>query len=104
MDHQLEPAFEEMIGQVTNYDPLNSDVHKWIKHLDRLFDNVLMVSDEWRPEWALLLFMKHEYGTELKRILEVARGWFGPISWDQFKEFMIEFDRTFAFDRRCRPV
>ena len=73
------------------YDPLHTDIREWIHAMDSLC-NVYGIPDTQRPQCAVR-FINGELRTELLKVLADARARFGPVQWEQFKNFMVAFDR-----------
>jgi len=88
-DLALEAILEEFDTQ--EYDPPHTDVREWIRSIELLCDTY-GIPDVQRPQCATA-FVKDELSTELEDVLARARATFGPVRWDPFKNFMVEFDR-----------
>jgi len=88
-DLALKAILKEFHAQ--EYDPPRTDVRKWVYSIESLCDTY-GVPDVQRPQCATA-FIKDELRTELLNVLEDARRRFGPVQWDQFKAFMVVFDR-----------
>ena len=73
------------------YDPPHTDVRGWIHSIESLCDTY-GISDTQRPQ-CVTGFVKVELRTELRKVLVEARAKFGPVHWDQFKTFIVAFDR-----------
>lgn len=85
----LEAILKEFHPQ--EYDPPHTDVREWIRSIELLCDTY-GIPDTQRPQCATA-FAKGELSTELGDALARAQVAFGPVHWDPFKNFMIEFDR-----------
>lgn len=104
MHLRTSPLFETTLESrpTIKYDPLQSDIHKWHLNVEALFDRY-GVPDVQRPQRATK-YIKDEFGTELRNVLEEAEAEFGPIRWAQFKEFMVAFDRKRYLIAAVRPI
>ena len=92
--HRLsDPALEAILKEFhpPEYDPPHTDVRGWLRFIESLCDTY-GIPDVQRPQCATT-FVKGELRTELEETLARARGAFGSVHWDPFKNFMIEFDR-----------
>ena len=74
-----------------NYSPPYTDIHDWIHSIESLCE-LYGIPNVQRLECALR-FIKEELSTELRNVLREARERFGPVYWDQFKNFLVIFDR-----------
>ena len=73
------------------YDPPHAGVREWVNSIESLCD-IYGIPDVQRSQCAAG-FIKDEFRTELLNMLEDARWKFGPVEWDQFKSFIVVFDR-----------
>ena len=92
--HQLtEPALEAILKEFhpQEYDPPHTDIQEWIHSIESLCDTY-GVPDTQRAQ-CTTSFVKDELRTELRNVLTEARETFGPVRWNQYKTFMIAFDR-----------
>ena len=89
-DLALEAILKEFDPQ--EYNPPHTDVREWTGSIELLCDTY-GIPDVQRPQCAAT-FVKGELGTELRAVLEKARVELGPVHWDRFKIFMVEFDRA----------
>lgn len=88
-DLALEAILKEWGPQ--EYDPLHTDVRKWIRSIESLCDTY-GIPDVQRPHCATD-FIKPEVRIELQEVLAEARINSGFVHWDQFKNYMTGFDR-----------
>jgi len=88
-----DPAIKAILKEwrPKEYHPPHTDVQEWIFSIESLC-NVYGIPDVQRLQCATG-FIKKELSIELRKVLAEARGRFGPIRWDQFKAFLVAFDR-----------
>lgn len=73
------------------WDPMSNkpDINKWNKDMETLCEKY-GIPDTQRAQCAVAS-TKRELRTELQCVLQHARAESGPVCWDQFKKFMVEF-------------
>ena len=74
-----------------NYYPPYTDIHDWIHSIESLCE-LYGIPNVQRLECALR-FIKEELSAELRNVLAGVQERVGPVCWDQFKGFLVVFDR-----------
>ena len=94
LDSYFLKILAEVASDKNKYDPLRSNINRWICSMEIMFAKQGIVNTE-RPLVAAKN-IEGEFGTELYSIVEKAEADFGPIGWDQFKNFMIAFNGKYC--------
>ena len=88
-----DPAIEAILKEwrPQKYYPPYTDVQEWIHSIESLC-TMYGVPDAQQLQCAIR-FIKEELGTELRKVLADARVGFELLHWNQFKSFLVAFDR-----------